>query len=112
MNKKDNDLSGFHDFLDDPTPSTRNKKNYKKKQPDDFELLTFLETDSKRLDLHLRLFQEKSFMLKNYPQEIEVLLQLEKHRDKLKSDATALLKSPDSGLMKSLAELFNPHFRA
>ena len=110
MNKKDDDLIGFKDFLDDQgIQKPRRFKNDKRNE--DFELLTFLEQESERLDQHLKLFEEKSYMLKNYPQDIELLIQAEEQKSSLKSDAIQKLKRLDSPLMKSLAEIFNPHFR-
>jgi hypothetical protein len=111
MSKKDNDLTGFKDFLEGD--KSLSAKQYKKERHNgDAELFTFLEQDSKRIERHLKLYEEKAYMLKEYPQEIELMIQLEEHKNELRSQIVTKLKEQNSPLMKSLAELFNPHFRS
>ena len=109
MSDKDDDLIGFKDFLE-----VERKKNEPKgtprERPDGFELLTFLEQDSSRIQKLITLFEEKSYVLKNYPQSKIVLADITIHRDMLKEELTSLLSNPNSEFFNNLAEIFEEHY--
>jgi hypothetical protein len=113
MTKKKNendDLIGFRDFLDHEHEKTSQKMS--KKRDTDFELITFLEQDSKRITKHIETFEEKIYVLKNYPQDIKLLSDQEFEVTKSKVKVIANLSRNDSPLLINLAELFRTYFNS
>lgn len=107
-NRNDDDMIGFRDFLED----TDKKKNQTNKRVDNlnYELLSFLEKDANRLDKHISLFEEKTYMLKNFPTESKILVDLEAENIELRIDIINRLKSYPSGLHSHLSEILEDHF--
>lgn len=110
MSNRDNDdLIGFRDFLED---DDQKKKGSANKRIDNlnYELLAFLEKDASRLDKHISLFEEKTFMLKNFPVDSKIIVDLESENIELKIDIINLLKSNPSALHSNLSEILEDHF--
>lgn len=108
--KSNDDLIGFRDFLDHEQEKT-SQKNVKKRDTD-FELITFLEQDSKRITKHLETFEEKVYVLKNYPQDIKLISDQDFEVTKSKVKVMTNLNRNDSPLFINLAELFRNFFNS
>lgn len=107
MTKKiDEDLRGFKDFLS--TPKALNKLTPRRH---DSQLVTFLEQETARIDKLTRLFSEKSINLKNYPHQQKIKEEITIYNKELREKLIKVLSQKDSPLIKSLSELFTPHFR-
>ena len=108
-NENDNDLTGFKDFLE-----VERKKNDGRHTPrtrsDGFELLTFLEQDSKRVEKFIQVFEEKSYVLKNNPQEVAILAEISNHRDLLRLQLIEVLAKDSGVLFENLGDIFRNHF--
>lgn len=108
MNRKNKeDIKGFLDFLapEKKDSAARSNKNSAT------ELLTFLENESIRIEKLTHLYSEQSIILQKYPHQQEIKRRLILNNQKLRKEIIAILSKNNSPLMKSLAELFNPHFR-
>lgn len=113
MSKKNdsNDLSGFEEFIEYTegrrfirgTGSTR-------KREESFELLTFLETESVRLEKALVLLEDKIPNIKNYPQDISLTVKQETTNITLKTEIIQAELPLYSGFNKNMATLFNLFF--
>lgn len=109
MSKNDDkDLIGFKDFLD--YEGQRKASSKTRTDHSGFELFTFLEQDSNRLSKLISLLEEKTYMLKNYPQDVSLLIKQEKINIDLRKKVIEKLKRDDSPLINSLNELLIPHF--
>ena len=109
MSDQDDDLIGFKDFLE----QERKKSEIKgppRNRTDGFELLTFLEQDSIRIEKLIKIFEEKSYVLKNYPQAKSVLADISTHRDLLRQQLIETLAQKSSHLFQNLAEIFDKHY--
>lgn len=100
------DLSGFKDFID-----LKQKAPVKTSRSSSAELLTFLDYETTRIDKITSLFSERSILLKKHPHQEKIRNDLADYNNELKTKLIEILSKEDSNLMKSLAELFNPHFR-
>lgn len=111
MSKKttDDDLIGFKDFLDGDEGKNNARSN---RRFNDFELMTFLEQDSKRLTKHIETFEEKVYVIKNYPQDIKLLTDQEISLAEKKGELTTLLQRNDSPLLIHMAEIFKGFFNS
>lgn len=98
------DLKGFKDFIDQP-------KNKVKPKISNSDLITFLEYETIRIEKLTELFYKKGVLLKKYPHQNKIKEELLNYNQELKSKIIKKLAHNDSTLVKSLAELFNPHFR-
>ena len=110
MSKKEtnDDMIGFKDFLDakDMQKPTTNKRidnlNY--------ELISFLEKDGKRLANHISLFEEKTYMLKNFPQDSQIIVSLETSIIEEKINLVNYLRSNPSSIHANFSEILKDHF--
>ena len=112
MTKKnsDDDLIGFRDFLDSESEKTTAKMPTKRYN--DFELMTFLEQDSIRITKHIETFEEKVYMIKNYPQDVKLTTDLEMDVASKKGEVLSYLNRNDSPLTINLSDLFNSFFNS
>lgn len=109
---KNSDIVGFEEFLE----FTQSKKpvagnrSYLKKFDDQFDLLTFLETESHRLEKLVELFQEKVSILKNCPQDISLTVKQETSNITMKTEIVQNLIKKNSPLNQNLLNLFNQFY--
>lgn len=108
--KSDDELIGFRDFIDGESEKTSRKMPTKRYN--DFELMTFLEQDSKRITKHIETFEEKVYMIKNYPQDIKLTTDLEIDVASKKGEVLTYLNRNDSPLVINLSDLFNRFFNS
>lgn len=113
MSKKDNknDLAGFEEFIE----YTEGRRVIKgsgsgRKRDESFELLTFLETESIRLDKVLDMLEEKIPTMKNHPQDIALTVKQETTNITLKAEIVQSQLSTHSGINKNLTTLFKSFF--
>lgn len=110
MTKKNNDdLIGFKDFIDHEAKQSAPKAS---RRDNDFELITFLEQDSIRLTKHIEAFEEKVYVIKNFPQEEKLLAQQERILKAKKETMLGLCSRNDSPLILNLSELFQIFFNS
>ena len=108
-NKKNNDeVIGFRDFIEHENQKKHSGKSPKRQN--DFELLTFLDQESRRLSKQIDLFEEKVYIIKNFPQDVELLRKKEVELSAKKEKIVRLLQRKDSPLIKHLAEIFKSYF--
>ncbi len=115
-NNTDDELVGFKDFLeylgvDKGERGQPGKAGDSNRRQHSFELITFLGHDANRLKNHIKLFEEKTYMIKNYPQATSLQKEQTEINSKLKTELIEMLNRDDSPLFKYLAEIFNAHFR-
>lgn len=107
--KSDDDLIGFRDFLDgDDKVSKKNPTTLRNQN--DFELVTFLEQDSTRLSNHIDTFEEKVYVMKNYPQDPTLNVEAEHELIQSRVEAINLCLRPDAPIYRNLSEIFNRFF--
>jgi len=115
-NKSDDELVGFKEFIDylgvDNTEKGQPGKavNGNRRQHG-FELVTFLGHDANRLKKLIKLYEEKTYMIKNYPQAEALQKEQKDKNNNLKSELIEMLNRDDSPLFRSIAEMFNAHFK-
>jgi hypothetical protein len=109
-NKEDDDLIGFKDFIDGEDKPFLQNAPQKKRKDADFELVTFLEQESKRIGKHIEIFEEKVFVMKNYSQNPNLNIEAETENIQKRVETIELCKHPKSPLFMNLAELFNQFF--
>jgi hypothetical protein len=111
-NSNDNDdLLGFKDLIE--TDESKQLKKYKNtRQTNDFELITFLEQDSKRLSNHIETFEEKAYVIKNYSQDPSLNIEASHRNIQSRVDTTNLCLRPEAPIYKNLAEIFNNFFKS
>lgn len=103
--KDDDDLVGFRDFIDGESEKPKIAKKRRDNNSSGFELLTFLESESKRLELHSHFFEEKAYMLKNHPQGRAINFELDKELNENLDTLTRMLMKSDSSLCSSINEI-------
>lgn len=106
----DDDLIGFKEFLTEERKKGERTQLVRSRN-DGFELLTFLEQDSKRLEKLIKIYEEKSYILKNYPQASPLLADITTHRDMLRQQLVDVLAAKDSSLFENLSEIFKEHYK-
>lgn len=109
MNNDDDETIGFKDFLE-YTDEINKKKTHTTDQTPGFELFTFLEQESTRLEKRIKLFEEKSFVLKNYPQSKSLINKQIEHNKEVRFEIINKLKQRGSPLFDSMREIFDDHF--
>lgn len=108
--KVDDDLIGFRDFLDgQPQKSSPKVPN---NRYSDFELITFLEQDSKRITKHIETFEEKVYMIKHYPQDIKLITDQEIQVASKKGETIELLSRKESPLYINFSEIYKSFFNS
>lgn len=109
---KDDDLAGFRDFIEGDKLLRRVSQPSKKHKRDGFEMFSFLELESKRLDKQLKILEESSYLLKNC--DPFTTLNKELNKDILVTNIKLMNKlyKKDSPMMKSLEEVFKGLFGA
>jgi len=107
-NNNSDDMIGFKDFLE--TEEKKKPAGNKRVDNLNYELLSFLEKDAKRLDNHISLFEEKAFMLKNFPQDSKIIVDIETALIEKRISITEYIKHHPSGLNGNLSEVLENHF--
>lgn len=112
MTKKDDELAGFRDFLDGEKKGLSGTLNQGKinSKSAGFELLSFLELESSRLDKITNVMEEKSYVLSNCDSFNKINRDINREISLLNSEVLKLLYRKDSPMMKSLEELFRGVF--
>lgn len=110
MTNDDDDLRGFKDFLDGER-SDNEKKMSKARKSNDFELVTFLEQDSERLSRHIETFEEKVYVMKNFPQDPSLNIEAENKNIETKKEVITLCLKSEAPIYRNLAEVFNNFFQ-
>jgi hypothetical protein len=111
MSKKNEpgDLIGFKDFLD--YQEEKIPKRMKRAQNSGFELYSFLERESFRLSKLLSLFEEKVFVIKNYPQDTKIIIDTESSIIEERINLVNKLAKPTSKLNSNIDEVLKKHFQ-
>ncbi len=109
-NEKD-ELIGFKDFLDGEDKSFLEQPNFKKRINSDFELVTFLQHESTRISNHIETFEEKVYILKNYSQFPNLLVEAETQNIEHRVEAIELCTREDSPLFMNLSGVFANFFK-
>ena len=111
-NDENNDeLIGFKDFLDGEDKSFLEQPGSKKRVHSDFELVTFLQHESNRISNHIETFEEKVYILKNYSQFPNLLVDAETQNIEHRVEVIELCKREDSPLFKNLSNVFENFFK-
>ena len=108
MPKNDDDMIGFQDFLSSQEEK-RVSKNSRLKD-NGHEMLSFLERENNRLDLLSRLLTEKVEMIKSYPQNAAIIVDLEASLVQTRNELKDKLIRKDSHLRRNLREIYSSHF--
>ncbi len=108
MSNNDDESIGFKDFIEiKNTPGLRgNQKQYS----GNYDLFTFLERESVRLEKLLELCEEKSHMLKHYPQDTHLIVEQEAKNIQVRFDVVESLIKKDSPLSLNLKLMLASHF--
>lgn len=113
MSKKTNDpdLVGFKEFIEDQKIKLNTKPpSGTRAESSSHELLTFLNHETTRLDKLISLVEEKTHILKNYPQDSAIKIELETQLIKNRVFLFENLKSRESIFWKNLNEVYLKHF--
>lgn len=108
---KDDELSGFRDFLEGENIKRVPGKGQPSKHAG-FELLSFLELESARLDKQLNVMEEKNYVLKNCDSFDQLNKRINRDISLRNVELMRLLYREDSPMMKSLKELFGSLFKS
>lgn len=103
--ENDDDLIGFRDFIEKENQKGVKTSKKREEKSSSFELLTFLESESIRLEKQKRLYEEKAYILKNYPQGKSINFNLESDLMANLDILSKMLLRKDSSLMNSLNEI-------
>lgn len=111
-NKKDDedDLIGFKEFLEGQDTSFMKRSPQSKRKDADFELVTFLEQESKRITKHIEIFEEKVYLMKNYSQNPNLNIEAESENIRQRIETIELCKRENSPLFKNFSEIFRQFF--
>lgn len=102
----EDDLIGFKDFLDaEGDKAPKNNKRRRDSNNSGFELLTFLENESSRLDKQNKFYEEKIYMLKNFPQSEPIKNNVSQEIEVNLSILEKMLLKKDSSFFKSMNEI-------
>lgn len=113
MSKKDKDeLVGFRDFMHDKREAglKRHSAKGQSQRKEGFELLTFLELESKRLDKHIELMQERLFVIRECDTFERLNRDINQEITKVNMELMEKSFQKGSALFKSLRESFTPFF--
>ena len=109
-NKDKDDLVGFREFIDNDQVKN-DKKHSGIRLNNDFELITFLEQDSKRLSNHIETFEEKAFVINNYPQDPSLNIEAEHSSIQSRVETISLCLKPEAPIHRNIAEIFSSFFK-
>ncbi len=111
MSKKNDpgDLIGFKDFLD--YQEEKIPKRMKRASSSGFELYSFLERESERLSRFLSLFEEKAFVIKNFPQDTKIIIDTESKIIESRINLINKLAAPKSQINLNIEEVLARHFK-
>lgn len=101
------DIAGFRDFLEGE-PRKRGPGSNNAAKNSGFELLTFLELESKRLDKQIEVLGEKSASLKSCDSFEQINKAINQEIARKHAELIRLLYQKDSPMMKSIRDLFKP----
>jgi hypothetical protein len=107
--KNPEDLKGFEEYLESLNFSPL-KINENKRLDENFELYTFLELNNLRISKILDLFSHQIHTIKNYPQDIGLVIKAEANNMALREKIHKKLLKKDSNYYKHLEHLFNRFF--
>lgn len=109
MSTKENDdeFVGFRDFIEEENKKRVKTSRKRERHSSSFELLTFLESESIRLEKQKNLLEEKSYMLKNHPQGKNINFNLDSDLGSHLDLLDKILMQESSSLMSSLNEILN-----
>lgn len=110
MSKKEDDLAGFRDFLEGDKDLKQKASGNNSSKHAGFELLSFLEAESARLDKQIKVLEEKSYVLKNCDSFEKLNKEINREISLKNADLIRLLYRPESPMMKSLKETFRALF--
>ncbi len=99
------DIKGFEDLAEE------SKKQTKKRISNDINCMTFLEVNSKRLELVYDFLTNKLLLASKYPQDFEILGQLEQTQVVLQSQLINYCIRPGSGFEKNISTIWERHFK-
>lgn len=106
-NKSNDDMIGFKDFIENDKSTNKRSSNQRIK---DFELMTFLEQESKRLTKHIEMLEEKVYVIKNFSQGEKLLRDQERKLAESKKKLIEMIKKKDSSFMKQMNSTFREYF--
>jgi hypothetical protein len=106
---KKNDMIGFKDFLDQQ--ETKLPKRNTRLENLNHELLTFLERDANRLNKLIDLYEEKVHMIKNHPQDSNIIVSLDSEVISNKIDIIDFVKHNDCEFKNNVNNLLKSHFK-
>ena len=109
---KDQDLTGFEEFIEYTHTKVGNSpaKTYIQKNNEQFELVSFLASESMRLDKLIELFQDKVPVLKNCPQDLSLIAQQETNNRVMKNQIVQDLIQKNSPLNQNLDFFFKQFY--
>ena len=108
--KKDDELAGFRDFLEGDKHLSKAFSKKDRSNNSGYELLTFLEKESSRLDKQLEVMEEKSYLLKSCDSFDNINREINREIAQKHNEMTKLLFQESSPMIKSLEEIFGSIF--
>jgi len=111
MTKKDDtpdDLIGFKDFIDHH--DIQKAKQSLKEKNQGFDLLTFLDREFLRLTKQKELLEEKTYMMKTFPQDIQLMAREENLNFNLQDQVLERISNKKAPFFKALDEILTDHF--
>ena len=111
-NKKKDELVGFREFIEDEGLKRPRKHSASKDKDQSYQLLTFLERESLRLGKLIDLCEEKVYIEKNYPQHMNIELELENLFIKKQIEIIQRLRWENSPFSQNLGNLLSSHFNS
>lgn len=111
MSKKNqpDELIGFRDFLEH---DAKQKPPQRNKRAEGYELITFLERESQRLEKVIDLCQDQTYVLKNFSQGDKLLIEIKNETIKHQMELISIIKREDSHLSQNIDELLQNHFNS
>lgn len=107
MSDKDNrdELIGFKDFIEGKSSHKYKSPQINDKKNGSFELLSFLETESIRLEKEKSFFEEKVYLMKNFNPYKKLNTQIQEEISENEKALYQMLSESDSSLVKSMNEI-------
>lgn len=107
--KNPEDLKGFEEYLETLNYFSSPLKENKRLE-ENFELYTFLENNNHRITKILDVFNYQSQIIKNYPQDIGLIIKAEANNMALRDKIQKKLLKKDSNYLKHIEFLFDRFF--